>query len=387
MQRLWIVYEHHCERHAAASFGEVRVGEPGPAGPVGVAPSIVRWPLGDLDHAGEPVPVHVRFADAATLGPVSIGGADHDDFEIGVDDCSGHSLPKGSQCEVWVRLTPTTTGTRLATLRIPEGSRVHEVALQAFAHGGRTRVHMVSDPGDPLGAGSTWDYNPGTALLQTWDANPGVSFHVQGFNGDWWYADFVAGPGRTRAPGGSAPPPVAPGTTQPRRSITAPAARSSACATATQRRLPLRRGTRRADRMRGTRRGERLILGAGSDRVHALAGDDCVDAGAGNDLVYGDGGRDALFGGAGADVIRGGPGSDVLVSGRGTDALYGGAGNDTLVGGPGRDRLDCGAGRRDVARGVSRSDSVSRCERVARTRTHQPTGSATLKKTVMSRNG
>jgi hypothetical protein len=172
VQRLWIVYEHHCERHVAASFGEVRLGEPGPAGRVGVAPSIVRWPLGDLDHAGEPVPVHVRVADAATLGSVSIGGADHDDFEIGVDECSGHSLPKGSQCAVWVRFTPTKTGTRLATLRIPEGGRVHEVALQAFAHGGRTRVHMVSDPGDPIGEGSTWDYNPGTALLETWTRIP-----------------------------------------------------------------------------------------------------------------------------------------------------------------------------------------------------------------------
>jgi hypothetical protein len=46
-ERLWVVFEQHCDRTNAAAFGEVRMGVPVPdAAPV-IAPSVVRWPSGN----------------------------------------------------------------------------------------------------------------------------------------------------------------------------------------------------------------------------------------------------------------------------------------------------------------------------------------------------
>jgi Ca2+-binding RTX toxin-like protein len=201
LERLWIVYEHHCEGGTAGLFGEVRLGEPGPAGPVATAPSIVRWPALDRGGAGAAVPVKVLATSASQMGAATLAGDAAGDFAIRLDECAGQSLPAGGMCDVWVRFRPATAGTRTAVLRIPEDGRVHEIALQGFAYGGRTGVHMDSDAGDYIGQGQTWDYTPANASIAAGGSRQYVSFGLDGANGDWWYADFTAGQGDILVPG------------------------------------------------------------------------------------------------------------------------------------------------------------------------------------------
>jgi hypothetical protein len=201
LQRLWIVYEHHCEGGTPALFGEVRLGVTGAGGPVADAPSLLRWPLLDLGGGGTAVPVTVMATGPATIGSVSIAGAHPADFPKRLDECSGRTLAAGGVCEVWLRFVPTVAGTRTARVRIPVGDVTHDVELQGFAYGGRTRVIMRSDPGDYIGQGQTWSYTPQNASIAVGGSRQRASFGIDGDNGDWWYGDFVAGGGDILVPG------------------------------------------------------------------------------------------------------------------------------------------------------------------------------------------
>jgi RTX calcium-binding nonapeptide repeat (4 copies) len=201
LERLWIVYEHHCEGGTAALFGEVRLGIDGGPGPVAVASSLVRWPPLDSGGASTAVPVTVTAAAPATIGSVTVAGAHPMDFPKRLDECSGRTLAAGDTCEVWMRFVPTVPGTRTARLRIPVGDVTHNVELQGFAYGGRTRVIMHSDPGDYIGQGRDWSYTPANATIAAGGTRQAASFGVDGANGDWWYGDFVAGGGDILVPG------------------------------------------------------------------------------------------------------------------------------------------------------------------------------------------
>jgi hypothetical protein len=90
LQRLWIVYEQHCEGGTAALFGEVRLGVGGGSGPLATAPTIVRWPVRDQGSPGTVVPVsfgatrrptrrsaaagRARASRSASTGPTGTGG-------------------------------------------------------------------------------------------------------------------------------------------------------------------------------------------------------------------------------------------------------------------------------------------------------------------------
>src|SRR4051794_6867728 len=104
LERLWIVYEQHCEGGTAALFGEVAVGMPAEDGRAVAAPSIVRWPAGESGRPGSVQPVTLIGPPAgAQLGAVSVAGANPGDFTIRTDECGGRSLPAGATCQVWVR--------------------------------------------------------------------------------------------------------------------------------------------------------------------------------------------------------------------------------------------------------------------------------------------
>jgi hypothetical protein len=91
---------------------------------------------------------------------------------------------------------PATAGTRLATLRVTDGSgAVHEVALQGFAYGGRTRVEMTSDPGDYIGQGRKWSYTIATSEIAMGGSRWYVGFGIDGADGSWWDATFVPSQG------------------------------------------------------------------------------------------------------------------------------------------------------------------------------------------------
>jgi hypothetical protein len=129
LERLWIVYEHHCEGGGRAMFGEVRLGNAGASGPVAVAASILRWPVTDFGRQNEDVPVTVIATGPARFGTVSVSGTHPADFVKRSDDCSGATLAAGDRCEVWVEFIPGAPGTRTAVLRIPAGGTTQEVEL------------------------------------------------------------------------------------------------------------------------------------------------------------------------------------------------------------------------------------------------------------------
>jgi hypothetical protein len=323
LERLWIVYEHHCEGGTAGRFGEVRLGEPGPDGPVGVAPSIVRWPPRDHGGAGAVVPVSVVAAGATQMGAASVAGADPGDYTIRLDECAGQALAPGGP------------------------------ALRA-----------------------SWELRAG-------DATPLPPWMVSGQGST---GPPVSLDDRTPGAGGPAAG-ATPQAGQPGAKPAAPCAGAAALplrrGTSAANRI---RGTRRAerilagagrDRVRAGAGGDCVDGGAGNDVLHGDAGADALFGGLGTDRLYGGAGFDSLDGGlggdrldagTGSDVVSGGPGRDWLVGGAGADTLRGDAGDDILVGGAGRDRLDCGEGPRDAARGVARGEPARGCERVARAR-------------------
>jgi hypothetical protein len=202
LQRLWIVYEQHCEGGPAALFGEVRITEPIPDGPAATAPGLVRWPPAEPGATGAAVPVTLVAASPVQIAGAAVAGADAAAFPIRLDECSGRSLGVGDSCEVWVRFSGANPGTRAATLRITDtAGRAYDTALQGFAWGGTTKLDMTGDPGDYIGAGQRWVYTPATAVIAAAGSRQHAGFGIDGNNGDWWYGDFSPAQGDILAPG------------------------------------------------------------------------------------------------------------------------------------------------------------------------------------------
>lgn len=201
VQRLWLVYEQHCEGGTAATFGEIRVNEPAPDAPAVTVPAIVRWPPVERGGAGTAVPVTL-FAPAATqVSGVAVHGDHPGDFPIRVDECSGRSLPAGGSCQVWLRFAATAPGTRTAALEVAAGGRTYATALQGFSYGGTTKVTMHSDPGDYIGGGRDWSYTPANSTVGIGGGREHVSFGIDGGDGSWWSGDFDPPQGDIIAPG------------------------------------------------------------------------------------------------------------------------------------------------------------------------------------------
>jgi hypothetical protein len=202
LQRLWIVYEQHCEGGTAALFGEVRLGEPGPAGPGGVAPAIVRWPVSDVGKPSTVVPATIIATAPMQVTGASLGGDSPGDFAIRLDECSGRSLVAGQSCQVWVRYQPGVAGTRLATLHVGDsGGSDYPIDLQGFSYGGTTRLTMTSDSGDYIGQGKTWSYTPANATISAGGSRRVIGFGIDSATGDWWNGTFAAGDGDILAAG------------------------------------------------------------------------------------------------------------------------------------------------------------------------------------------
>lgn len=193
--RLWLVYEQHCEGAVPALFGEVRINEPADAGAGSMVPGLVRWPVNGPGVPETATPVQFDASAAGQLSGASLGGADPGDFTIREDDCNGTILTPGGSCDVYVRFVPTAPGLRTATLSLTDGSgAVHSVPLQGWTYGGTTRLVMNSDPGDWIGQGGQWSFTPGNdSFAATGDRN-GFSFTVDDASGTWT-GDFNPGQG------------------------------------------------------------------------------------------------------------------------------------------------------------------------------------------------
>src|SRR5919204_859392 len=122
LQRLWIVYEQHCEGGPAALFGEVRITAPAPDGTAATVPGIVRWPVLEPGAAGKVVPVTLVAAAPTQVKAVAVTGADAASFPLRLDECSGKTLVAGASCQVFVRFAPPGPGTRGAVLRLTDAA-------------------------------------------------------------------------------------------------------------------------------------------------------------------------------------------------------------------------------------------------------------------------
>jgi hypothetical protein len=254
-------------------------------------------------------------------------------------------------------------------------------------YGGRTRLVVDSEPGDPVGGGKHWSYTTRDHYFNVGDVPYGVGVALQGGAAPYWHARFLRpGGGRLRPGHYSAQ-------RYPNDGVHAPMEISnnddecedeaSGAFTVKQASYwpdgPLRDVSltfdQRCDGASGglhglfeyragnqTARAPWLVSKPDHPPV-ALSGpcarpsDDYVNVIRGTrvgDRIGGsEGSRDRLFGGRGDDRMFGRAEDD---------CLDGGAGDDRLDGGAGADRLLCGSGH-DVAV-VTEGDATHGCERV-----------------------
>lgn len=189
IQRLWVVFEQHCQGDPNALWGEVRVAEPVPDEPATTAPAIARWPPLENGGIGNAVPVTLLASGATHVSAVTVKGANPGDFHMSGDGCSGKSLAGGASCHVSVQFAPTTPGTRTATLDIVDSAgRHYTTALQGFSYGGTTKAVLHSDPGDYIGGGGDASFTPAASEIVAQFFTRYVHFGVD--YGDWngWFA-------------------------------------------------------------------------------------------------------------------------------------------------------------------------------------------------------
>jgi hypothetical protein len=203
-ESLWLSYEQHCENGLPALFGEVRVGLPAPSSALVSAPRGIWWPDLDGGAKGKTVPITILNATQAEVGVAGtdIRGRNNGAFEIRLDECSGTTLFAGDSCNVFVRFVPRAPGPRVARLIITDDSAMrHSVSLDGYRIPGRTRFVMHSDDGDWIGGGRDYSYNPRNASIGAGGDRRYAYMGVDGNDGNWWTAEFVAPKDDILAPG------------------------------------------------------------------------------------------------------------------------------------------------------------------------------------------
>jgi Fibronectin type III domain len=205
LQRLWLIYEQHCEGGNRALFGEIRIGTT--VGPADVEPDTVRWPEIHPGAQGEAVPVRVRQIGASAVGVsgVTLGGAHPQDFSIRSDGCTGRILSEGDACLVYVRFAPKSPGPRTAVLRLATDAATFQVRLDGYGVPGITDWQMTSDPGDYIGQGTTYLYTSAVDTIGYSGSAQYASGGVDAANGDWWGASFVPAQGDVLVAGATYP--------------------------------------------------------------------------------------------------------------------------------------------------------------------------------------
>jgi hypothetical protein len=177
IQELWATFEQHCDGAVPALRGELRY--------FVFDTTLYFLPPPDVyAHVSEPVTFNVTAVE--TRGrPVTLGAA---------------NLPMGA--------TFTDHGDGTGTFSWPTGALVEgTITIGLLAHNDRTtvnsvtvihvigddRLHMVSDAGDYIGQGRTWDYNEANmTLVPAGNFQNGASFALTS-GSEWWYLDFAGG--------------------------------------------------------------------------------------------------------------------------------------------------------------------------------------------------
>ena len=205
--RLDLLYEQHCDSGVYAVFGQIRIGEPQPAGLI-VSSSSVTWPLipgMGAGTQGDSVPVYVRNTSAAPVpaGSAAVRGQAAADFSLANDTCSATMLAPGASCDLDVSFSASTRGPRSATLRLPLGARTYQVQLDAVVRPGTTSLTLHSRPGDPVGQGNDYSFTGANASFT--DAGSTLSVFAGGAvpksGAATWSVAMSAAPGDILAAG------------------------------------------------------------------------------------------------------------------------------------------------------------------------------------------
>jgi hypothetical protein len=197
IQRAWILFQARC-RVDSTLFGEIRIGMDDPEAAELVSPATMRWPDVDAGRAGGPHRVTYLSRTGAILENARLTGRDAEHFAIEADECGGHLVPAGSRCTVSVRFKGASPGYRLANLEIPSvGGRVAVSSLEAFAHGGRTRMEMHANSEGMFGLETDWSLEPSRGTFSPWvyeeDGTQYLSLDEDGAGGDSFNFEFVGG--------------------------------------------------------------------------------------------------------------------------------------------------------------------------------------------------
>ena len=196
VQRLWVVFQQHCEGDPDAAWGEVRINAWVPDAQALTAPGSVRWTA--VDAWQTPTEVPVVYRGGAAVQSVALTGADAGDFTLVPGGCQGRSGP----CEVRVGFRPQAAGVRAATVRFTDvGGGVHEAALEGFAHGGTTQADIEVLSGDVAGQPGNYAYRPADARFagRTYDTE--TILFLSDEDGDYFNGRFGAGGATPLTPG------------------------------------------------------------------------------------------------------------------------------------------------------------------------------------------
>ena len=205
ISKLWVMYEQHCGERTPALIGEVRINIVGDGGDVVTSQRQVRWRHADKGGGMVVVPIQMYNPgqEQVSMSAAKLAGPNANEFEVRVDGCAGKAIAPRKVCTVFVRYTPLTPGVKEASLRVPESDGdIHVVQLEGFVFGGSTRFALISDRGDWVGSGGSYNYDPSTANISVVGDHRFVTADIEGDDGIRWSASFEAPQGDILLPGG-----------------------------------------------------------------------------------------------------------------------------------------------------------------------------------------
>jgi hypothetical protein len=168
INRVWIDYEIHCDYGPLASYGEIRINEPGDPD-VYVAPANAFFPdryPGAPSPRTLPIWVQNTSGSAVALGAAAIQDDTEGVFRVAHDGCA-RSLAPGAGCTVDVDFLPQSAGDKAARLVLPAGTAAGQYVVPLSGRGiaGHTSWDFTSEPGDPVGKGESGSYTPANAKI------------------------------------------------------------------------------------------------------------------------------------------------------------------------------------------------------------------------------
>jgi hypothetical protein len=218
VDRAWIVFEHRCDT-SRPMLGEIRYRMPADGGDLLVGPRNVVWPETQVNGLNPAAPVRVVNTSESPVSVADVVLAGSEDIAIRRDECSGRSLVSNESCSVWLRFTPTTAGTHVATLDVVETSGAsHRTDFRGIAvgtaeprppdgqpgaalGGGSTLFAYESDRGDFIGQGQDASYDSADGTFRAWGTSHYVHARIDLHNGQVWFAEFEPPEGDILVPG------------------------------------------------------------------------------------------------------------------------------------------------------------------------------------------